>query len=131
MPLQGRGHLQDFDIISANHFLGDGRAHPSRVVSGVMTCVVGVIRVVNLMLGQDGLQGALVVRQELGLLEQDEVVFVSKIRNDFVDARLIVGVPRKRRRVEGDEARAWNRVERGKRAALLNDISEKRNALFD
>jgi hypothetical protein len=45
------------------------------------------------MFGKNRLQSALVIRQELRLLEKNKVVFVSKLSNNIVDIMLIVGVP--------------------------------------
>lgn len=61
---------------------------------GVRPYVERVIRVVNLMVGQNRFQGSLVVCQQLGLLKEDDFEFFCKFGNSFIDGILVFGILR-------------------------------------
>ena len=59
---------------------------------GIGPCVGGVIREQNLIIRKDGVEGLLLARQQLGLLEEYHVIFQSKFGQSFVHVVLVVSV---------------------------------------
>ena len=89
---EARRQQDVLDNVLSGDLSGDRSADPRGVGGGIGPCVGGVIRERDLIIRKDGVEGLLLARQQLCLLDEYHVISQSKFGQCFVDVVLIVSV---------------------------------------
>lgn len=92
MTAEADGQINSFNMVVLGNLSRNRGADPRRVGGGVRSCVGRVIRVENLVVRKDALERFLVACQQLGFLEEKNVILLCKFGQCFVYVLMVGGV---------------------------------------
>lgn len=83
---------QDPDTVLIHNLARDGSANTRGMGGGITTSVSGVVGEENLMIRENATQSIVIIGKKFRFLEKDDLKFLLKFGQSFVDVGLVVGV---------------------------------------